>query len=79
MAQITKKCETCNGEGVVKIDELGELHNINISKVYDNETGELLKLKEKICPDCDGLGEIDFTDDYYSEKADEYIKNQKER
>lgn len=79
MAQITKKCETCNGEGVVKIDELGETHNVNITKVYDNETGELLELKRSICPDCEGLGTIDITEDYYLNKADDLIKQQKEK
>ena len=71
MKQITKPCATCNGEGIVKIDELGDVHNINVSKVYDNETGEKLKLKGSVCPDCEGLGYIDITEDYFLNKADE--------
>ena len=62
MNLITKKCETCNGHGIVKVDELGEVHNIEKNRVYSQEFG-YLKLKESICPDCEGLGEIDITDD----------------
>jgi DnaJ-class molecular chaperone len=78
MKQIMKTCATCNGEGMVKRDTLGEIHTIDTPSVWCAEAQEFLTIKEEICPDCDGLGEIDITDDYYLNEADDYIKVQKE-
>ena len=72
------KCPTCDGEGIVKKDELGEVHHINTNEVFDYESGEYLKLKECICPECDGLGEVDMTEDFLDNQIDEFIKKRKE-
>ena len=63
MKQIMKKCETCNGQGVVKIDTLRNIHLITTEKVWCEEAEQYLETETAICPDCEGLGEIDITDD----------------
>lgn len=79
MKQIMKTCSTCEGEGMVKIDTLGDVHTLDTPSVWCEEAQEFLELKEEICPDCLGLGEIDITDDYYLNEADDYNKAQKEQ
>lgn len=79
MKIIMAKCLTCEGEGIVKIDTLGNVHILDTPSVWCEEAQEFLELKEEICPECDGLGEIDITDDYYLNEADDYIKAQKEK
>jgi DnaJ-class molecular chaperone len=63
MKPIMKKCETCEGLGLVKIDTLGEVHTADTDQVWCEEAQEFLSLHEEICPDCLGLGEIDISDD----------------
>lgn len=79
MKQIMKHCETCDGLGLVKIDSLGEIHSVEVEKVWNDEAEAYLKVTECICPDCLGLGEIDITEDYYLNEADDFIKAQKEK
>lgn len=79
MKQIMKTCSTCEGEGMVKIDTFGDVHTLDTPSVWCEEAQEFLELKEDICPDCLGLGEIDITDDYYLNEADDFIKSQKEQ
>jgi hypothetical protein len=79
MKTIMQKCATCEGEGLVKIDILGETHTLDTDKVWCDEAQEYLDLKIETCPDCLGEGEIDVTEDYYLNKADDFIKEQKER
>ena len=79
MKIIMAKCLTCEGEGMIKKDALGEVHSIDTTSVWCADAQEYLTLKEEICPECDGLGEIDITDDYYLNESDDFIKAQKEK
>lgn len=72
MKQIMKHCETCEGLGLVKIDSLGEIHSVEVEKVWNEDAESYLKVTECICPDCLGLGEIDITEDV--EDDIEYFK-----
>lgn len=78
MKQINITCPTCEGEGMIKRDELNGIHHIDTEKVWCDEGKEFMMLRPDICPDCDGSGEIDYTDDYYLNKSDEQIKSRKE-
>lgn len=78
MKAIFKTCETCNGAGKVKKNIFGEIFEIDTQTAWSEEIGEYVELSECICPDCDGSGEIDYTDDYFLNKEDEIIKIRKE-
>jgi len=78
MKTVFKTCETCNGAGKVKKNIFGEIFEIDTQTAWSEEIGEYVELSECICPDCDGSGEMDYTDDYYLNKEDEIIKIRKE-
>jgi hypothetical protein len=56
MKTIMQKCATCEGEGLVKIDTLGDVHPIDTDQVWCDEAQEFLELNIEICPDCLGYG-----------------------
>ena len=78
MKAIFEKCETCQGTGMIKSDIFGEVYPMDQKSVWSEEAQEYLELTEKVCPDCEGSGLIDVTDDYFLNKADEQIKSRKE-
>ena len=78
MKTVFKTCETCNGAGKVKKNIFGEIFELEAQTAWSEEIGEYVELKECDCPDCDGSGIVDTTDDYFLNKADEQIKNRKE-
>ena len=78
MNPINRTCPTCEGEGMIKRDELNGIHPLHTESYYCVEANEYLQLRPEICPECDGSGLIDVTDDYILNKADEQIKSRKE-
>ena len=78
MKPIFKTCDTCKGSGRVKKSIFGEIYELEEQTAWSEEIGAYVELKECDCPECEGSGVIDFTDDYYLNKADEQIKNRKE-
>ena len=78
MNPINRTCPTCEGEGMIKRDELNGIHPLHTERYYCEEANEYLDLCPEICPDCEGSGLIDVTDDYILNKADEQIKSRKE-
>jgi len=78
MNPINRTCPTCEGEGMIKKDELNGIHPLHTESYYSDEANEYLELCPEICPDCEGSGLIDVTDDYFLNKADEQIKSRKE-
>lgn len=66
------KCETCEGVGYIKKNVYGEIFTIKESEKIDE------KLTTEPCPDCEGLGEVEYEFDYQG-AADDFIKSQKEK
>ena len=73
-----KKCPTCDGEGMIKRDDLNELHHIDTEKVWCDEANEWMTLRVEICPECEGAGQVDIYDEIQNEIIDNYAKNRKQ-
>ena len=66
------KCYTCDGVGYVKKTEDGEIFTMKEAEKITE------KMSTEVCPDCEGCGEVDDTENYFYEHLDEMIKNRKE-
>ena len=74
--KVLKKCPTCDGEGMIKRDDLNEMHHIDTEKVWFDEAQEWMTLRPEICPECEGSGQIDIYENIQNEIIDKYAKNE---
>ena len=77
MKAIFKTCETCKGAGRVKKTIFGEIFELEAQTAWSEEIGKYVELKECDCPECDGAGEIDYTEDV--EDDIEYFKRKEKQ